>query len=262
MRRPDPAPLATIAAFAAAIENRDLDPPASVRVERGDVASRFAVYRNNVWVARLGVLDALFPVTLRLVGEEFFHALGRRFFGEAAPTEPVAQEWAGPFVAWLAACEAVADWPWLVDVARLEAAWLFAHHAAEATPIDLDALAGLAPETLVDRRLRLHPSLGLVASEASIGTIWAAHRDAEDPGEIDATTPQTALIVRPDADVVVTIVAPGEAAFVAALAADAAIGAAIETALAVDPDFDPGARLAALLHLGAVVGIDRPAAPL
>lgn len=256
MSRPDPAPLITVAAFAAAIEDRDLPLPGSIRVAQGDAASRFAVYRNNVWVARLDILDALFPVTVALVGEDFFHPLGRRFFREAAPANPVAHEWAEPFVDWLSTSEAVADWPWLVDVARLEAAWLFAHHAAEAEPIGPAALAGIAPEDLLARRLRLHPSLGLVASTASIGTIWAAHHGEAAPGEIDATTPETVLVVRPQADVLVLTMAPGEAAFVSALGAEASLGEAIEAALAVDPAFDPGARLVALLRLGAIVGLD------
>ncbi|MCE1236457.1 MAG: DNA-binding domain-containing protein [Hyphomicrobiales bacterium] len=256
MSRPDPAPLVAVADFAAAIEDRDRAPPGSVRVERGDVLSRFAVYRNNVWVARLDILDGLFPVASALVGADFFHAVARRFFHEAAPGNPVAHEWAEPFVDWLDASGAVADWPWLVDVARLEAAWLFAHHAAEAEPIGPAALAGIAPEDLLARRLRLHPSLGLVASDASIGTIWAAHQGDAASDEIDATRPETVLIVRPQADVVVATVSPVEAAFVATLGADASLGEAIEAALAADPAFDPGARLAALLRLGAVVGLD------
>lgn len=256
MPRPDPTASACVAAFAAALEDRDRDPPASVRVARGDLASRFAVYRNNVWVARLGVLDALFPVTLGLVGEAFFHELARRFFREAAPANPVAQEWAPPFVDWLAACDAAVDRPWLVDVARLEAVRLAAYDAAEATPIGPAALADIAPEALVARRVRLHPSLGLVASSASIGAIWAAHHDGGAPHGLDATVAQTVLVVRPTAEVVTTLVAPGEASFVAALLAGATLGDAIEAAFLADPDFDPGARLVGLLHLGAIVGID------
>ncbi len=256
MSRPDPAPLVTVAAFAAAIEDRDLPLPGSIRVAHGDAASRFAVYRNNVWVARLDILDALFPVIVDLVGGDFFHHLGRRFFREAAPTNPVAHEWAEPFVDWLSTSEAVADWPWLADVARLETAWLVAHHAAEAEPIGPAALAGIPPEDLLGRRMRLHPSLGLVSSNASIGTIWAAHQGDAATDEIDATRPETVLIVRPDADVLVSTVTPGEAAFVATLVADAPLGEAIEAALDADPAFDPGARLAALFRLGAIVGLD------
>ena len=45
-----------IARFAAAIADPALPPPVDTIVARGDLASRFAVYRNNAWVARLGLI--------------------------------------------------------------------------------------------------------------------------------------------------------------------------------------------------------------
>ena len=47
--------LETYAAFAAAVATGDAPPPAGLTVGRGDLASRFAVHRNNVAVARIGV---------------------------------------------------------------------------------------------------------------------------------------------------------------------------------------------------------------
>jgi hypothetical protein len=249
-----PPALATVAGFAAALARPDRPPPPAVCVVRGDLASRFAVYRNNVWVARLEAIEALFPVTRRLVGDDFLQDLARRFFTEAPPATPVVQEWAGPFAAWLAASDAVAEWVWIADVAALEAAWLAAHHAAEAAPLGPAALAGLAPERLAAARLRLHPSLALVASAFPIGAIWTAHQGDGEPGPLAALDPECVLVVRPDAEVVVATLAPGEAAFVRALADGVELGEAAEAALAVDPAFDVGDRLTALLRLGAIVG--------
>lgn len=256
------APLTTVAAFAAAIADADRPVPPGVRVEHGDLASRFAVYRNNVWVARLEVLDALFPVARRLVGDDFFRTLGRRFFVEAAPRNPVAHEWAEPFAVWLAASPAGSEWPWLVDVARLEAAWTRAHHAAEAVPIGLVDLARLAPEALAAGRLTLHPSTALIASAFPIGSIWAAHQGDDDPAPLAVADAETVLVVRPDADVVVAVLTPGEAVLVGALGAGATVAEASEAALAADPDLDVGARLVALVRLGAVIAVTPPDVPL
>lgn len=255
MRPPDLATTATLAGFAAAIADPALPPPDGVIVTRGDLASRFTVYRNNVWVARLGVLDALFPVARRLVGEAAFRAIGRRFFLEAAPSEPVAHEWADPFVDWLAGSDVAEDWPWLVDVARLEAAWMRAHHAAEATPIRLGDLAAIAPDALMRHRPTLHPSLSLIASTHPIGSIWAAHQGEGDPAPLAAGGPETVLVVRPEAEVIVLVVAPADAALVAALTGGATLAEATEAALDVSLDFDLGARLTALFDLGAVIGV-------
>ena len=250
-----PSALVTVAAFAAAIEAGDRSVPASIRVARGDPASRFAIHRNNVWVARLEAIDALFPVLRRLVGDDFLHALTRRFFAERAPSTPVVGDWAGPFQAWLARDAEVAAWPWISDVAALEAAWLAAHHAAEARPLSLADLARLSPERLASSRLRLHPSLTLVASPFAIGSIWAAHRSDGEPAPFDASVAETVLVVRPEADVVVAILGTGEAAFVAALTGGVPVIEAAEAALMVEPGFDVGDRLTRFVRLGAIVDL-------
>lgn len=256
MSPPETSPaLTTVAAFAQALGSAERPPPADACVTHGDLASRFAVYRNNVWVARLGVLDDLFPVARRLGGDDFFHTLGRRFFEAAAPTTPVAVEWAAPFAAWLSGDAAVAEWPWLVDVVRLEAAWIAAHEAAEAEPLGPADFAGVAPEALLARRLLFHPSLALVASAFPVGSIWMAHHDTDEPGPLATTAGETVLVVRPDAEVVVAGLAPAEAAFVGALVDGTPLGEAGEAALAVDPDFDVGSQFVALVRLGAVTGI-------
>lgn len=247
--------VAIVARFAAAIADPSLPPPTDTIVAHGDLASRFAIYRNNAWVARLGVLDDLFPVARRLVGPEAFRAIGRRFFLEAPPTLPVAHEWADPFAAWLGGSSFATEWPWLADVARLEAAWMRAYHAAEAAPIGLSALAGIDPESLMERGLVLHPSASPIASDFPIGSIWAAHQGVDEPGPLDRDGPETVLVVRPGAEVIVARISAGEAAFVVASSRGESLGAAADAALDVDPDFDLGRRLTGLLDLGAVVGI-------
>jgi len=246
---------AIVARFAAAIADPALPPPADTIVARGDLASRFAVYRNNAWVARLGVLDDLFPVSRRLVGDEAFRALGRRFFLSDPPIGPVAQDWAEPFADWIAAGDVAEVWPWLVDMARLEAAWMRAHHAAEAVPIALADCAAIAPEALMRHGLRLHPSLALVASPFPIGSIWAAHQGEGEPAPLATEEPETVLVARPDAEVIVVVIAPADAAFAAALMLGESLGAAADAALDVAADFDLGDRLAALFRLGVVIGI-------
>ena len=245
--------LGTIAAFAAALEAEERSTPSCARVVHGDVASRFAVYRNNVWVARLEAVAALFPVLARLVGDEFLAGLTRRFFAEGPPTSPVIHEWATPFVAWARASEDLAEWPWIADVAALEAAWLAAHDAEDATPLAPADLAGLSPARLATSRARLHPSLTLLASPFAVGSIWAAHQGDAVPDDVDADAPETVLVARPDADVHVVVLAPAEAAFVTALVAGASVIDAAEAALDVDPVFDVGERLTALVRLGAIV---------
>ena len=246
---------AAISAFAAAVEVAGSEPPPGVRVAHGDLASRFAVYRNNVAVARITAFEDLFPVCRRLVGDDFFREMVRAHLSEAPPTSPIVATWADAFPEWLARHPATAGLGWLVDTARLEAAWISAHHAAEAEPIGLADLAGLAPEVLLAVRVGLHPSLRLVASDHPIGAIWTAHQGDDEPGPLTATGPETVLILRPEAEVSVRMIGEGDRVFLERLAAGSPLAEAGEAALAADPAFDLGPRFLALVSLGAVTGL-------
>lgn len=61
------------AAFAGALLDADQACPDGLFSNNGaDPASRFAVYRNNVHSSLINALAAAYPVTLQLVGDEFF----------------------------------------------------------------------------------------------------------------------------------------------------------------------------------------------
>ena len=137
--------------------------------------------------------------------------------------------------------EAAAPVPYLADVARIEMAWTRAYHAADAVPIGVEALAGIAAEALPATRLARHPSAALIRSAYPAGSIWAAHhRDVLEP--VGHARPETILIVRPDADVTVQVLPPQDAAFAEALLDGATLGEAAELAMAADAAFDFGRR--------------------
>ena len=70
----------TVRAFAAALGEPSAPPPATTRGRMGAPdARRFAVYRNNVAVGLIGALEARYPVSRRIAGEELFRAMARAF---------------------------------------------------------------------------------------------------------------------------------------------------------------------------------------
>ncbi|HKK36170.1 MAG TPA: DNA-binding domain-containing protein [Paracoccaceae bacterium] len=233
------------AAMAAALLDPDRPGP-------GD--PRFAVHRNNVTVGLVEALGAAYPAVARLTGERFFAAAAREFVRARPPRSPVLIDWGHDFPDWLAAFPPAERLPWLSDVARLEAARRRAYHAAEAAPLAPDAVAATPPEALAALRPRLHPSLGLVRSRHPIVSIWA---DVTGPrrGGLDMSRAETALVVRPDAEVRVHAAPPALSAFVAALADGATLGGAAEAA-AGTPGFDLGETVAALFRLGLLAAPD------
>src|SRR5271155_1580618 len=120
----------TVRAFAAALG----EPSAPPRGRRGAPdARRFAVYRNNVAVGLIGALEARYPVSRRIVGDDLFRAMARAFAGARKPRSPVMIAYGEEFpefvAAYVASLGARPNLAHLADVARLENAWVEAYHA-------------------------------------------------------------------------------------------------------------------------------------
>ena len=146
----------TIAAFAAALDDPSARPPA---MTRGRFAApdtrRFSVYRNNVAVGLIGALEARYPVSRRIAGDEMFRAHGARVRSRAeAALAGDDRLWRG-FPEFLAACEGID--PRLADVARLENAWVEAYHAEDAPAATIGELAALRPNSLPGDADRVSP---------------------------------------------------------------------------------------------------------
>jgi hypothetical protein len=243
--------------FGAALLDPERPVPPDVVGRHGTVdTKRFAVYRNNVMVGLVDALQARFPVTFRLVGEQFFRAMARVFAGARQPRTPLLMHYGDDFPDFIAGFGPAASVPYLADVARLERAWSDAYHAPEASPLPVAALASQRPEGLARSRLRLHPSLRLLRSTYPIATIWSAHQTTGEIIPPQSWEAEDVLIVRPQAKVMVHRLPPDGYEFIAALAAGSSVE---DTALTVpkrDDSFDVGRHLVGLASLGAVVAID------
>jgi hypothetical protein len=243
--------------FAAAL----LEPcstPAGITTARGTSdPARFAVYRNNV-IASLGkALEQKFPVTARLVGNEFFRGMARAFIAGNRPRSALLAEYGDDLPVFIEGFEAANSVPYLADIARIETAWTRAYHAEDVAPIGVDALAGIAAEALPATRLIHHPSAALIRSAYPAGSVWAAHKhDVLEP--VRHARPETILVIRPNADVTVHVLPPGDAAFAESLFEGATLGAAATQALASDADFDFGTAIVGLIGLGAFSAIAAP----
>ena len=88
----------TVRAFAAALGEPSAPPPAMTHGRMGapDVR-RFAVYRNNVAVGLIGALEARYPVSRRIAGDDLFRAMARAFVRAHKPRSPVMIAYGGEF---------------------------------------------------------------------------------------------------------------------------------------------------------------------
>ena len=210
-----------------------------VAAARGPVAARIAVYRNTVQASLTEVLAVAFPVTRRVVGEQFFANLAGRFATETPPRLPQLSAYGGDFAAFIEREDVGRRLPYLADVARLEWARGEAYFAADAKPLDAARLAALSPAEMESTVFKWHPATRLTTSAFPIYRIWEVNQlDVADIPRVDMGLAQSVLVSRAGSRLVTRAVEPADAAFVRATAAGENLAEAASLALAVDAAFD------------------------
>jgi hypothetical protein len=212
---------------------------------------RFSVYRNNVAVGLIGALEARYPVSRRIAGDDLFRAMARAFVRATKPRSPVMIAYGVEFPEFLGGCDGVD--PCLADVARLENAWVEAYHAEDAAAATVAELAAQSPDCLPAARIAFHPAARLLRFATPAASVWASAQDGAELAASKRAGAEDALITRPDCDVRVRVLPPLGYDFALRLREGATL---IEAALAMnDAEFDFGAHLVGLVESGAVAFI-------
>jgi len=209
----------------------------------GGGPAAMAVYRGNVFGNWSGALAGAYPVVQRIVGEDYFAALARRYAAAHPSASGDLNEFGRAFAQFLGEDADVQDLPYLPDVARLE--WLAhrAYFAADPAPFD-PARAGDA---------RLAPACALLASDWPVAKIWNAHQPDGDPGSVQlGSGGERVLVHRPRWRPEVLALGAGDYRFLGQLGAGAGLGRALQAAIAVESGFDAGTALARWVPLGVI----------
>jgi Putative DNA-binding domain len=320
----------TVRAFATALDDPAAPAPAMThgRMSAPDVR-RFAVYRNNVAVGLIGALEARYPVSRRIAGEDMFRAMARAFVRAHKPRTPVMIAYGGEFPEFVGAyLSSAAPTPdlqpitpeitretlqrvssplvgeeqeggshgprrqarggapdsllgqrdppplpaptregggandlgslqqalgCLVDVARLENAWVEAYHSEDASVATVGELAALSPDRLPDTRITFHPAARLMRFATPAASVWASAQTPDGSVAPAKEASEDTLITRPDCDVRVRVLPRLGYDFALSLRDGATLIEAV-TALN-DPTLDFGAHLVGLVESGAVASI-------
>jgi hypothetical protein len=134
---------------------------------------RFNIYRNNTFASLTATLIAVFPVTLQLLGENYFRYVAGAFICSNPPQEARLVRYGGNFADFLVGFEDVRSMPFVAETARLE--WMIAE------ALDAPALLGCTMDQLEDvedavPELFLQPSLRLLVCRWPALEIWSAHQ--------------------------------------------------------------------------------------
>lgn len=244
----------TASIFAAGLLDPDRPEPEMLAAPANKATrKRYAVYRNNVVAGLAKALGEIFPAVRRIVGEEFFAGMARVHIRECPPRSPLLFAYGADFPDFIERFEPAGGLPYLADVARIERAWLDAHHAADSGAVDAAFLGSVAAERLDELRFEPHPAMRILRSRFAAHTIFTANRREDPPDRIDASRPETSLVTRPWLTVVSRRIDPGEAAFLEGLARGASLSTALETGLAMSTAFDPAAAITLIVESGALL---------
>lgn len=239
--------------FAAALRDAaHAVPHALAQAHTADTRRRFAIHRNTFVVTLIDVLCESFPISLQLVGEDFFRDLARQRIEDDPPRSPVLSEFIASFPGYVA-MQPAAGVPCLLDVVRIEAARVVSYNATDDIPIDTEALTSLleAPECLPQTRVRLHAAANWLRCTQAGGSAWLAHQQADIDAAlatVHADRPEDVLVHRSAFTVEVRVLPPGGAECLDALHAGANLGDAFARAIDSDVEADPAALFSMLIH--------------
>jgi hypothetical protein len=219
-----------------------------------DSRAQLAIYRNNLREGFRKALALGFPVIVRLVGADCFRQLALSFQAEhpsrSGDLHPIGE----PFAQFLHLRFDDTQYAYLSDVAALEWAYQQSFVAADAPPFDPEALREVPPHLYGQLRFTLHPSCGLVQSPYPVLRIWAVNQsDVADGEVVDLSSGGNFVLIRRAAEgVEMRRITAADFAILDAFSRGTVLGDALETAFAVDPDFNPGDALRRFIGLGAL----------
>lgn len=223
----------------------------------GSPDTRFKVYRNNVVKGAADTLGDAYPVIKRLVGEKFFQGMARAYWAQHPPTSRTFTLFGEHFADFIEQFAPAAALVYLPDVARMERAWLEAHHSPDARPLKLADVKGLPPNDLAAIAPGLHPSVCLIASDLPAFSIWKTNREDADVKKVSLEAGgETALIHRPQMDVRYRRLSPAEIVFLERIQAGLSFEAAFNAVSDHFPGAEPAPVFIALLKEGVFKGLD------
>ena len=220
-------------------------------------ARRLAIYRHNILSNLAGALKDVFPVVTRVVGDAFFQHAAEQFIVATPSRSGDLNRFGREWPAFLGDYPHAREIPYLSDVARLEWAWHECFHAAAAQPFDVSRLAAVPADAHGSLRFTLHPALRLLASPYPLLRIWQVNQpDYAGDMAIDWHSEPETLLLRREHDAVVIESLPTAAfRFLATLADGGTLGAATESAVAIDTTFDLQGFLLQSVQLETIVDI-------
>lgn len=167
---------------------------AAVREQYGlSATSRLAIYHRAYRSRLRQALCEAYDKTWTYVGDDLFAELADSYIA-AQPSQHANLRWFGGGLAAHAA-QALADYPFIAELARLEWSLSLAFDAQDGAPLAAADLAAIPPEAWGDLRFGLHPSVHLLEMRWNAVALWQALAAGAEPPQPEQTDVVTHWLV-------------------------------------------------------------------
>jgi hypothetical protein len=164
--------------------------------EGPDERERLEIYRSAIFSSFTRVLVEVFPVIVRLLGDDFFSAMARLYALEYPSVQPDLNQYGKQLPEFIEQFEPLKEMPYLVDVARLEWHWHELFYASDSPPFDFSHLATVDESEYEKVAIRLPYAARLLHSHYPAKRIWDQNQPRiSEPDEIDLNEGEDYLII-------------------------------------------------------------------
>lgn len=153
---------------------------------------RLGIYRHAYRSRMAEALRDNFERLPRVMGDAAFDALARAYLDAHPSRQPSIRWYGAQLVVFMEARRELVPHPSLVDLARMEWALRAAFDAADAEPLQAEALRGVAPGDWPTLRFRPVPAAQLLPLGWAVEPVWRALQDVSVGDEPELPEPQAA----------------------------------------------------------------------
>lgn len=158
---------------------------------------RLAIYSQAYRSRLMEALATHYPVIQYYLGDEQFEALANDYL-DCNPSQYRSIRWFGDTLdVFLKVTEPYNLHPYLSELAKIEWTMTLVFDAKNCDAVSLEALNNVPPESWIDMRLTLHPSVHLIQLSWNSMLVWDAITREEPPCDLQVnTTPVTWVLWR------------------------------------------------------------------
>lgn len=218
---------------------------------------RLRIHQRHYEASLVAVVMGRFPATGWLTGTPWLERAARDFVHREPPFTPCIAEYGSAFPAFLAGCDGAARMPYLYDFAALDWHLGSVALAIEESAIDANALAAAGAAALDEAAVRLQGGLYYASSDWPVDQLIQLHLGGKPPASFEMSEAPVWIQVRGARGALrFSRLAAADFGFRVALQRRAPLGLAAAQAMTIDPAFDPGRAVIALINEGLLCGLD------